>query len=85
MLHFLWGAKRFPESAGLPVNSQVGMKVAGGGCRVGSAESRYGIMAAKRKTTLRGCQQRGYLIDRISPRAPQVWELLLCCSVELFY
>ena len=34
---------------------------------------------------LQGCQQRGYLIDRISPRAPQVWELLLCCSVELFY
>ena len=27
----------------------------------------------------------GYLMDRISPRAPQVWELLLYCSVELFY
>lgn len=43
------------------------------------------IMAAERKTMLQGCQHRGYLIDRISPRAPQVWEPLLCCSAELFY
>ena len=38
----------------------------------------------RKENHVSGLPAPGYLMDRISPRAPQVWELLLYCSVELF-
>ena len=39
----------------------------------------------RKENPVSGLSAPGYLMDRLSPRAPQVWELLLYCSVELFY
>ena len=70
-----------------PIAGKFAGRDEGGRGRVSGGERRQQIRhhGSRKETMLRGCQQRGYLIDRISPRAPQVWELLLCCSVELFY